>query len=60
MQLFPARELLVSIWIYTLGPLPKSKSGRMFLLTGTDKYTNLTQAVLLLRIDAYTVSRGLE
>lgn len=45
MQLFPARVHLVSESVDSLGPLPKSKSGRRFLLVITERLAKITKAV---------------
>lgn len=58
MKLFPTREPLVSIGIDILGPLPKAKSGKRFLLVITYRFSKMTQAIPLPRIDAYTVARA--
>lgn len=57
-QLFPAREALVSVALYILGLLPKSRSGRRFRLFVTDRFKKLTPVLPLRKIDAYIVARA--
>lgn len=58
MQLFLAREPLVSIDVDILRPLPRPESGRIFLLVITDRFIKFPQAVLLRERDVYTVVRA--
>lgn len=58
MQLFPSRELLMLISVDIVGPLPKSKSSRRFLLVITDRFTKLAQPVSLRKIYSYTVAQA--
>ena len=56
LRLFPATRPLESLAIHILGPLPKMKTGKPFLLVITDRFSNLTQVVALQTIMAYTVA----
>ena len=56
LKLFPASRPLESLAIAILGPLPKTKAGKRFLLVVTDRFTKLTQIVALCTITAYTVA----
>ena len=56
LRLFPAKQPLESLAIGILGPLPKTKAGKRFLLVITDRFTKLTQVVALRMITAYTVA----
>ena len=47
---------LESVAIDILGPLPKSKRGRKYLLVITDRFTKLTQVVALRSVSAYVVT----
>lgn len=58
LKLFTAKEPLVSVGIYILGPLPKAKSERRFLLFITDGFKNMTQDVPTRIFDAYAVARA--
>ena len=56
LRLFPATRPLKSLAIDILGPLPKTKAGKGFLLVITDRFTKLTQVVALRTTTAYTVA----
>ena len=56
LKLFPATAPLESIGIDILGPLPKSKKGRKYLLVITDRFTKLKQVVALRSVTAYVVA----
>ena len=56
LRLFPARSPVEALSIDILGPLTKTKKGYRFLLVLPDRFTKLTQAIPLRRIDAYTVA----
>ena len=56
LKLFPATRPLESVSIDILGPLPKSKRGKLFLLVITDQFTKLTTVVPLRNINAYYVA----
>ena len=56
LKLFPATLPLESLAIDILGPLPKTKARKRFLLVITDRFTKLTQVVALRTITAYTVA----
>ena len=56
LRLFPATRPLESLAIDVLGPLPKTKAGRRFLLVITDRFTKLTQVVALRTTTAYMVA----
>ena len=56
LKLFPATRPLESVAIDILGPLPRTKSGKRFLLVITDRYTKLTQVAALRSITAYHVA----
>ena len=56
LRLFPATGPLKSLAIDILGPLPKTKTGKRFLLVITDRFSKLTQVVALRTITAYTVA----
>ena len=58
LRLFPATRPLESLAIDILGPLPKTKTGKRFLLVIKDRFTKLTQVVALRTITAYTVAVG--
>ena len=54
-RLFQATRPLESLAIDILGPLPKTKTVKRFLLVITDRFSKLTQVVALRTITAYTV-----
>ena len=56
LKLFPATRPLESLSIDILGPLPKAKGGKQYLLVITDRFTKLTQVVALKTVNAYTVA----
>ena len=56
LKLFPATSPLESIGIDILGPLPKSKKGRKYLLVITDRFIKLTQIVALRSFTAYAIA----
>ena len=56
LRLFPATRPLESLAIDILGPLPKTKTGKRFLLVITDRFKKLTQVVALRTTTAYTVA----
>lgn len=58
LQLFSAKEPLIGIGIDIPWPLAKFSSGRRFYLVITYRFTDLTQAVPLLSIDTFTVTRS--
>lgn len=52
----PATRPLESIAIDNLGPLPKTKRGKRFLLLMTDRFSKLTQVVRLRTTTAYVMA----
>ena len=56
LRLFPATRPLESLAVDIMGPLPKTKAGKQFLLVITDRFTKLTQVVGLRTVTAYTVA----
>ena len=54
LRLFPATRPLESLGVDILGPLPKTKTGKQFLLVITDRFTKLKQVVALRTVTAYT------
>ena len=56
LRLFPATQPLESLAIDILGPLPKTKAGKQFLLAITDRFAKLKQVVALWAVTAYTVA----
>ena len=56
LRLFPATRRLESLAIDILGPLPKNRAGKSFLLVITDHFTKLTKVVALRTTTAYTVA----
>ena len=56
LRLFPATRPLESLAIDILGPLPKTKARKRFLLVNTDRFSKLTQVVALCSMTAYTVA----
>ena len=56
LRLFPATRPLESLAIDILGPFPKTKTGKRFLLVITDCFSKLMQVVALRTITAYTVA----
>ncbi|CDF34348.1 unnamed protein product [Chondrus crispus] len=54
LRLFPATRPLESLTIDVLRPLPKTKTGKRFLLVITDGFSKLTQVVVLPTITAHT------
>ena len=56
LKLFPATRPLESLAIDILGPLPKTRTGKRFLLIVTDRFTKLTQVAPLRTITAYHVA----
>ena len=56
LRLFPATRPLESLAIDILGPLPKTETGKRFLLVITDPFSKQTQVVALRTIRAYTVA----
>ena len=56
LKLFPATRPLESLAINILGPLPKTKGGKQYLLVIKDRFTKLTQVVALTTVTAYTVA----
>ena len=56
LRLFPATRPPESLAIDILGPLPKTKAGKRFLLVITDRFTRLTEVVALRSTTAYTVA----
>ena len=56
LKLFPATRPMESVGIDILGPLPKSKRGKRFLLVISDRFTKLTTMVALRNINAYSVA----
>ena len=56
LRLFPATRPLESLAMDMLGPLPKTKTGKPFLLVITDRFSKLMQVVALRTIAAYTVA----
>ena len=55
LRLFPETRPLGSLAIGILGPLPKTKAGKRFLLVITDCFANLTQVVTLQTVTTYNV-----
>lgn len=58
MQLLPTREPPASIVVDILVPLPKCNSGRIFLMVIIYRFSELTQAIPLVIIDSYTITRA--
>ena len=56
LKLFPATRPLESLAIDILGPLPKTRTGKRFLVIVTDRFTKLTQVAPLRTITAYHVA----
>ena len=56
LRLFPATRPPESLVIDILGPLPKTKAGKRFLLVITDRLKKLTQVVELRTTTAYTIA----
>lgn len=58
LEMFPAKELLVSVGMYTLGQLTKARTGRRLLSVITDMFTNMNQKIPLRKTVDYTVARA--
>ena len=58
MKLFPATKPLEYVAMDILGPLPKTKHGRRFVLVITDRFTKLAKAVSLRTITSLSVAKA--
>lgn len=60
LKLLPDKEPLISVGVDIIGLLSKGKSGRICILVITDRFTKITQAIPLHKLDAYTVARAFD
>ena len=58
MKLFPATRPLEQVAMDILGPLPKTKHGRRFILVITDRFTKLTKTESLRTITSMSVAKA--
>ena len=58
MKLFPASKPLEYVAMDILGPLPKTKHGRRFILVVTDRFTKLAKTVSLRTITSLSVAKA--
>jgi len=58
LKLFPAVKPLEEVAIDLLGPLPKSRKGKLYILVIADRYSKLCRLVALASIKAHSVARA--